>query len=107
MSLTSKEVKHTFQRLCEEYGKLFIPDDKRDPGIVSSLINHYENSYDTDLLIQCIDFWIRKADEPILIYNFAIESSTVRERVLSEREIQKNFDELLAQTKKRMENLGK
>lgn len=107
MKLTSEAVIDTFVKYCKEYGKLFVPDEKRDEAIVNSLISYYEDNYDSQLLIDCINAWIKTGEEPILIYNFAIESSKVRSLVLTDRQSRREFNDLLQQTRERMEALDK
>lgn len=102
MSQSSEVLKSLFQKYCKESGKLFIPRGD-DNAIAESLVSFYETHHSLKVLDQCVSYYIKNSSDPILIYNFALESSKVRDHILEENDIKENFDNLVRQTKERME----
>lgn len=101
MKEASETVLSTFQKSCDEYAKLFIPEPKQDQ-IIESLVNYYTKYFSLDILNECIDVFVKDADDPILVYNFALDSSKVRERVIERRRSRDEFNTLVKQTEERM-----
>ena len=104
MTLTLEEANSLFQRYCDKYKKLFLPGSN-DEAIVKSLSDFYVKYFSISILEKSIEYYVKNSTEPVLIYNFAIESSKVREHVLKEQQIAENFDHVLLQTKKRMDQM--
>ena len=106
MNLTSGEVKSTFVKYCDEFGKLFIPGPN-DDGVLDNLCRFYRKNYDADLLEESIRLYIKgSVEETIQIYEFAIVSGKMREKALEERKDRKEIAELMKQTQQRMETIS-
>lgn len=101
VSETSEIVLSTFQSSCDEFGKLFLPEPRQN-DIVTSLVNYYGKYHDIDILCECIHEYVKVTPDPILVYNFAIESSKVKERVLESRRSKQEFQRLVKETEQRM-----
>lgn len=104
MSLTLEEANALFQQYCDKYKKLFLPGSN-DEAIVKSLSDFYTKYFSIAILEKSIEYYVKNSTEPVLIYNFAIESNKVREHVVKEMQISQDFDNLLLETKKRMEEM--
>jgi hypothetical protein len=102
MSQYLEEVTFFFQKYCDEYKRLFLPG-QNDGAVADSLVSFYKKYHSLEVLEKSIKYYVENTNEPILIYNFAIESSKIREHIVSEMEIQENFNKLVQQTKERME----
>jgi hypothetical protein len=50
--------------------------------------------------------YVRNTTEPVLIYNFALESNNIRDHVTKEAELAENFNNLLEQTRERMQRFN-
>lgn len=90
-----------FQRSCDEYAKLFVPEPRQDQ-IIDSLISYYGRYYSIDILDECIDAYVKDADEPILVYDFAMASSKIRDKIVERKKSKEAFDLLVKQTEERM-----
>lgn len=90
-----------FQRSCDEYAKLFVPEPRQDQ-IIDSLINYYEKYYSIEILDECIDFFVKETEEPILVYDFALGSSKIRDRIVERKKSKEAFESLVKQTEERM-----
>ena len=101
MKATSETVLSTFQKWCDEYAKLFIPEPRQDQ-VIESLINYYNKYYSEEILNECIHLFVKDTEDPILIYNFAINSSKIREKVIERQKSRREFDMLVKQTEERM-----
>jgi hypothetical protein len=55
-----------------------------------------------DVLEQCILEYVKNTQDPILVYNFALDSSKIREKVLDFRKSKESFDRLVKETEQRM-----
>lgn len=104
MSLTLEEANSLFQRYCDKYKKLFLPGGN-DEAIVKSLSDFYTKYFSIDILKKSVEYYVKNSTEPVLIYNFAIESSKIRDYIIREQKINADFDSLLSETKKRMEQM--
>lgn len=105
-NLTLEEVNTTFQTLCDESGKLFIPDATRDEAIIRNIVLYYSKYHDNDLLLACIKSFIGSAPDPILVYDFAIEQGQIRNRLLKNRRIAENFEKVARETEEKMKEYG-
>jgi hypothetical protein len=99
-SLTGQEMIEFFKTCSEKYSKLFIPDSPRQEDVANSLIKHY----DSDLLKQAIEWYIKAEPGPFLVFDFAIRSRDFVEKVKYENESINRFKQIVADTKKRLEN---
>jgi len=102
MSESSEILKSLFQKYCEENGKLFLsrPDDA---GIADAMLSFYRRYHSIEVLEQAVEYYVKTSSDPILVYNFAVESSKIREHILEENKIKQDFSELIRETKERME----
>lgn len=94
-----------FEKVCEEEHKLFIPDPPRQEKVGQNLLDFHAKYHTHDILARSADFYIRTNIGPFLIFDFAMQINSAREHVLMDIASQKNFNDLLDQTKKRMEGL--
>lgn len=101
MSQTSKTILSTFQLSCDEHAKLFIPEPRQD-DIIVSLTNYYTKYHSLDILLECIREYVRVTPDPILVYNFALDSSKIRDKVLESRRSKEDFNRLVKETEQRM-----
>lgn len=101
MSQSSEKILSMFQSSCDENGKLFLPDPRQD-DIITSLVNYYSKYYSLDVLEDCISEYVKHTQDPILVYNFALDSSKIREKVLDFRKSKESFDRLVKETEQRM-----
>lgn len=106
MSMTLEEVTSLFQEYCEKHKKLFLPGPNDEP-VVNSLVNFYSKHYSIDILCESIEYYIKNSKEPVQIYNFAIESSKIRDHVVAEKQRRKDFDKLLHETQERMNQFNR
>lgn len=101
MSQASETILSTFQSSCDEYAKLFIPEPRQD-DIITSLVSYYSKYHGMDVLIDCIHEYVRVTQDPILIYNFALDSSKIRDKVIEARKSKEDFNRLVKETEQRM-----
>jgi len=101
MKETSEEVLLIFQKSCDEHAKLFIPEPRQDQ-IIESLLNYYNKYYSMKILEECIHEFARSHQDPIIIYEFAMDSSKIREKILEREKSKKEFSTLVKQTEERM-----
>jgi hypothetical protein len=96
MSIKGEDVISVFSLICQEKGKLFIPDSPRQDEVASSLANHY----DGDDLLDAIKSYIASEQGPILVFDFAIKSRDIVEKVKKERISLERFKQTVADTRK-------
>ena len=77
-----------------------MPDSPRQDDIAESLAKHY----DSDLLVKAVEWYVENRPGPFLIFDFAIESREMVERVKHESEAKAKFKDIVEQTRQRMEN---
>jgi hypothetical protein len=97
----SETILSTFQSSCDEYAKLFLTEPRQDE-IIKSLVNYYSKYHGMDVLIECIHEYVRVTQDPILVYNFALDSTKIRERVIEARKSKEDFNRLVKETEQRM-----
>lgn len=102
----SEQISNYFQECCDEFDKLFLPDAAKDEGIINNLIKFYKKHHDKEFLEECIRWFCRTEDGPILVMDFAINSLDVRDKVMEDRESRKEFNALLKQTEQRMKGFN-
>ena len=88
-----------FSDYSESTHKLFIPDPPRQEAIADSLCKHYE----ADLLEKAVKWYIDNNPGPFLIFDFAVESRSLVEKVRFERTSADRFKDIVEETRKRME----
>ena len=54
------------------------------------------------ILEECIHEFVRSHQDPIIIYEFAMDSSKIREKILEREKSKKEFSTLVKQTEERM-----
>jgi len=98
--ITGEDLINLFKTCSEKYSKLFIPDSPRQDDVADSLARHY----DGDLLEKAVMWYIESRPGPFLIFDFAIESRDIVEKVKYESEAKSRFQDIVEETRKRMEN---
>lgn len=98
--LTGKDLIDLFKTCSEKSHKLFIPDSPRQDDIANSLVKHY----DSDELNKAVEWYIAHRPGPFLVFDFAIESRDIVEKVKHETDAKAKFQDIVEQTRKRMEN---
>lgn len=96
--LTGKELIEIFKESCEKSHKLFIPDSPRQESVADSLVQHYDN----ELLVKAVETHIKKNYGPFLIFDFAIESRTMVDKIKFEEEAKNRFRNLVRETHDRL-----
>ena len=96
--LTGKELIEIFKESCEKSHKLFIPDSPRQESVADALAKHYYS----EMLEKAVNYYIKKNHGPFLIFDFAIESRTVFDKVKFEEEAKNRFRNLVRETHDRL-----
>ena len=96
---TGQNLIDLFQKTCDEYGKLFIPDSPRQDEIAKSLVRYF----DYDELKLAVDIFVRNGDGTVLVFDFALRSRDMIERSKFEEESKKRFKQIVEQTRLKME----
>ena len=99
--LTGLELIELFKDYSETSHKLFIPDPPRQEQVSDSLCKHY----DGELLEKAVKWYIDNNPGPFTVFDFAVESRTVVEKVKFEKQSVDKFRDIVQETRKRMENL--
>jgi hypothetical protein len=55
-----------------------------------------------EILLECIRIFVKEADDPILVYDFALSSSKIRDKVIERQRSKEEFNTLVKQTEERM-----
>lgn len=97
---TGQELINYFRQSCGKSSKLFIPDSPRQDDVADALAEHY----DGDVLYEAIDYFIKSRGGPFLIFDFAIESKKITEKVKKEKESRERFRQIVKETHDRMVN---
>lgn len=98
--LTGLDLIQLFKDYSETTHKLFIPDPPREEQVADSLCKHY----DSDLLEKAVKWFIDNNTGPFLVFDFAVESRSLVEKVRFEKESVDKFKNIVQETRKRMEN---
>lgn len=98
--ITGQEVVESLREYCKKSGKLFIPDSPRQEAVAESLAEHY----DGDLLKNALQFFVKSKDGPFLVFDFAIESKKITDRVKQEKESKDKLMQIIRDTHDRMVN---
>jgi hypothetical protein len=100
MRVTGQSLIDLFKSYSEKSHKLFIPDSPRQEQVADSLAHHY----DGELLEKAVRWYIDNRPGPFLVFDFAVESRDLVEKVKYENEAKARFQDIVAETRKRMEN---
>ena len=100
MKATGEQTILFFQDCCKKHSKLFIPDSPRQEPVAKAI----SEFYDSELLFKAIDSFVKGRTGPVLVFDFAIESKTYIDRVQFNSKSDSKFQEIVEQTRKRMEN---
>lgn len=87
-----------FKDYCKQKSKLFVPDSPRQDAVADSLSEHYSNKP----ILQGIEWYIDNNDGPFLIFDFAIESRKIMDKMIYETESKNRFKDIVEETRKRM-----
>lgn len=98
-NVTGKEIIDLFIKHCKEKNKLFIPDSPRQDAIADSLAEHYNGK----LLSNGIMWFIENNDGPFLVFDFAVQSKKIIDRMNYEVHSMNKFKDIVQETRKRME----
>jgi hypothetical protein len=99
-SLTGQELINYLKKSCKDSDKLFIPDSPRQDAVAESLVEHY----DSELLLSSIDYYVKSKIGPFLLFDFAIESKKITDKVKKEKESKDKFLQIMRETHDRMVN---
>lgn len=97
---TGPELISYLKQSCKESHKLFVPDSPRQDDVADSLVEFY----DKDLLYEAIDLFVKSRTGPFLLFDFAIESKKLTEKVKKEKESRERFIQIVKETHDRMVN---
>lgn len=98
--ITGQELIQFLKESCKESNKLFIPDSPRQDAVAEALVEHY----DGDVLKASISFFVKSRPGPFLIFDFAIESKKITERIKQEQESKDKLMRIIKDTQSRMAN---
>jgi hypothetical protein len=96
MAITGVDVVTAFELCCKEQDRLFIPDIPRQEAVSESLAAHYNS----DDLLDAIKWFAKNTDGPFLLFEFALKSRDIVERIRRDRLSHEKFKDLVAQTRK-------
>lgn len=96
--LTGQELIQSLQQSCKDCDKLFIPDSPRQDAVAESLVDHY----DGDILLEAVKYFVKTKTGPFLLFDFAIESKKITDRVKKEKESKDKFLQIMRETHDRM-----
>lgn len=95
---TGQELLLFLEKSCRESGKLFIPDSPRQEAVADALAEYY----DEDILFDAIKHFVKSRTGPFLIFDFAVESKKIIDKVRYEKESINAFKRIVKDTKERM-----
>ena len=98
--ITGEELIEIFKKSCEKSNKLFIPDSPRQEAVAKALAEHY----DGENLSKAVAYYIKSRPGPFLVFDFAVESKTMVDKIKFEEEASNRFKAIVKQTQERMEN---
>ena len=98
--VTGQNLLEYLRDCCKKSNKLFIPDSPRQEAVADALAEHY----DGDLLKMGIDLFVKSRTGPFLIFDFAIESKKMIDKVKQEMESKQKMMLIIQETKNRMES---
>ena len=86
------------QQSCKNSHKLFIPDSPRQEAVAEALVDHY----DGEVLVDAIDQFVKSKNGPFLLFDFAIESKKITDKVKQEKQSKDKFMQIMRDTHDRM-----
>ena len=95
---TGQDLLLFLEKSCKESGKLFIPDSPRQEAVAQALAEHYERQ----LLLDSIVHFVKSRSGPFLMFDFAVESKKITDKVKQERESKNLFMQIVKDTHDRM-----
>jgi hypothetical protein len=101
LSKDVKDILEVFEVECDNHRKLFLASIS-DESVIRGMVAHYTKFYTLDILKEAIKLFVKEGDDPIQIYDFAVASSKVRDRVVTNIESKENFNRILKETEERM-----
>ena len=96
--ITGQELIECLKESCKESGKLFIPDSPRQEAVAESLAEHY----DGDIILETVKYFVKSRTGPFLLFDFAIESKKLTDRIKQEKESKEKFMRIVKDTQNRM-----
>lgn len=97
--VTGQELINYLQQSCKSSSKLFIPDSPRQDAVSEALVEHY----DGEILKEAVDQFVKSKAGPFLLFDFAIESKKITEKVKQEKQSREKFMQIMRDTHDRME----
>lgn len=95
-----------FNKLSKENHRIFI-QDRNDTSVANGVINYFETYYTLDLLNQCLDeYFVKRREAYVTIADFCIKFGDIARKIHRRNEGKEDFDNLVKETRKRMEELG-
>lgn len=98
--ITGQDLIQFLKESCKESNKLFIPDSPRQDAVADSLVEFY----DSEVLKSAISFFIKSRSGPFLMFDFAIESKKIVDRIKQEEESKAKLMQIIKDTQSRMAN---
>lgn len=96
--ITGQELILFLEKSCKESGKLFIPDSPRQDAVAQALVDHYNS----ELLFESIRYFVKSRTGPFLVFDFAVESKKITDKVKQEIESKNLFRQIVKETHDRM-----
>ena len=96
--ITGQELIESLRQSCKDLNKLFIPDSPRQEAVAEALTDHY----DGELLLDSITYFVKGRTGPFLLFDFAIESKKITDKVKQEKESKEKFKQIMRDTHDRM-----
>lgn len=98
--VTGQDLIQFLKEYCKESNKLFIPDSPRQEAVAEALVEYYNGQ----LLKESIMFFVKSRSGPFLLFDFAIESKKITEKIKQEQESKDKLMRIIQDTKNRMAN---
>jgi hypothetical protein len=98
-NLTGPKLIQLFKDYSESTHKLFIPDPPREDAVADTLCKHYNH----DDLEAAVKWHIDNEQGPFLVFDFAVQSRILVDKVKFERLSVDRFKDIVEETRKRME----
>jgi hypothetical protein len=96
--ITGQELIESLKESCKKSHKLFIPDSPRQEAVAEALTEHY----DGEVLLDAINHFVKGRTGPFLLFDFAIESKKITDKVKQEKESKQKFMQIIKDTHDRM-----
>jgi hypothetical protein len=96
--ITGQKLIESLKQSCKDSSKLFIPDSPRQEAVAEALAEHY----DGELLVDSIKYFVKGRTGPFLLFDFAIESKKITDKVKQEKESKEKFKQIMRETHDRM-----